>query len=208
MTTDQRKTIFIVGNGPIKNDLSDMVDQSDLVVRFNEPKLSKEFSGTRTDLLFVCNSGKPMQRRLSDPAYFNSPIVQGASQVVFAYHPQIIAEYFRQPHLLSRLKGRRGDWTLQAIDAFGAAGKAILLLPPHFYRDGCDVLGIPEAKRREIFPSTGYFGLTYILQNFDPAEWMIVLCGFTWEGWKRHAWGDERQWVMDKVEQGILNIIV
>ncbi len=205
---DQRKTIFIVGNGPIKDNLSEVVDQSDLVLRFNEPKSSKGMSGAKTDILFVCNSGKPMQRRLSDPGYLNSPIVQGASQVIFAYHPRIIAAYFRQPHLLSRLKGRRGDWTLQAIDAFGAVGKSVLILPPRFYTDGCAVLGIPEEARREVFPSTGYFGLTYILQHFDPAEWKIVLCGFSWEGWRRHSWGDERKWVMDKVDQKILNVIV
>jgi hypothetical protein len=179
-----------------------------MVVRFNEPKSSKDMSGVKTDLLFVANSGKPMQRRLSDPAYFKSPIVQGAAQVIFAYHPQIISAYFRKPNLLSRLKGRRGDWTLQAIDAFGGAGKSVLLLPPCFYNDGCDALGIPEAKRREIFPSTGYFGLTYIFQHYDPSEWNIVLCGFTWEGWRRHSWGDERQWVTDKVEQKILDVIV
>jgi len=204
---DRRKTIFIVGNGPIKDNLSEAVDRADLVVRFNEPKAGKGMSGLKTDLLFVCNSGKPMQRRLSDPNYFASPIVQGASQVILAYHPKIITAYFPQPHMLSRLKGRRGDWTLQAVDAFGEAGKSVLILPPRFYKDGCEVLGIPESVRKEVFPSTGYFGLTYILQHFDPAEWEIILCGFSWEGWRRHAWGDERKWVMDKVEKNILNVI-
>ncbi|MEK1890731.1 MAG: hypothetical protein AAAB35_24845 [Phyllobacterium sp.] len=73
---NERKTMFIVGNGPIKDNLSEEVDRSDLVVRFNEPKSSKGMSGVKTDILFVCNSGKPMQRRLTDPSYFASPIVQ------------------------------------------------------------------------------------------------------------------------------------
>ena len=57
------------------------------------------------------------------------------------------------------------------------------------------------------FPSTGYFGLTYVLQNFDPSQWKIMLCGFSWEGWRRHPWGTEREWVMSKVEQNILSVI-
>ena len=184
----QRKTIFVVGNGLINDNLSEVIDQSDIVVRFNEPKSSLGKSGVKTDILFVCNSGKPMQRRLSNDAYFSSAIVREASQVIFAYHPQIIAAYFRHPNFLSRLKGRRSDWTLRAVDAFGTVGKSVMILPPQFYENGCAILGVPEAARREVFPSTGYFGLTYVLQNFDPSQWKIMLCGFSWEGWRRHPW--------------------
>jgi hypothetical protein len=42
------------------------------------------------------------------------------------------------------------------------------------------------------------------LDDFSSENWNINLCGFTWEGWKRHAWADELRWAEGLVEkQGI-----
>lgn len=203
-----RKTLYIVGNGPITRDMSSAVDASDFVVRFNEPKASIGMSGTKTDILFLCNAGKPMQRRLEDPQYLNSAIMQDAKQVILAYHPIIIKRYFPRPNILSRFKGRREDWTLPTIMALGGIGKTSIVLPAEFYMEGCRVLGLPEDKMASVFPSTGYFGIYYVLHHFPPERWGIQICGFSWEGWKRHAWADERKWVEDKVRQGLLEVIV
>jgi hypothetical protein len=201
------KRLTIVGNGPIGRDLSAHVDAADFVLRFNEPKASKGMSGVRTDLLFLNNSGKPMQRRLLDPAYIASPIVRAAKEVVFTYHPEIIRRYLVKPNILSRLKGRRADWTMQAIDLLGGAGKEIRILPPAFYEAGCAELGLTEAHMRTVFPSTGYFGIRYALERFQPEDWAIEMCGFSWEGWKRHAWADERGWVERHVAAGRIALV-
>jgi hypothetical protein len=102
-----KKRLFVVGNGPLPEDLSARVDASDHVIRFNEPKASIGMSGTKTDWLFLNNTGKPMQRRLADPAYPVSPIVRAADLVFFVYHPRIIRQHVMKPNILSRLKGRR-----------------------------------------------------------------------------------------------------
>jgi hypothetical protein len=203
-----RKKLYIVGNGPITGDMSPVIDASDFVVRFNEPKVSIGMSGEKTDILFLCNAGKPMQRRLEDPRFLNSAIMKDAKQVILAYHPIIIDRYFPKPNILSRLNGRREDWTLPTIMALGGIDKASLVLPAAFYMQGCRELGLPEAKMSTVFPSTGYFGIFYILRRFPATEWAISICGFTWEGWKRHAWADERKWVEDKVERRLLEVIL
>jgi hypothetical protein len=187
--------------------MSPEIDGSDFVVRFNEPKASVGMSGTRTDILFLCNAGKPMQRRLKDPNFLASAIMKDARQVILAYHPIIIERYFPRPNPLSRLKGRREDWTFATIMALGAIGKTSIVFPASFYMAGCEELGLPEDKMGTVFPSTGYFGVFHILSQFSPAEWAITLCGFSGEGWKRHAWADERKWVEDKVSQGFLEVI-
>ncbi|WP_244642357.1 hypothetical protein [Phyllobacterium sp. 628] len=199
--------MHIVGNGPIAADLSAAIDASDFVVRFNEPKCSIGMSGTRTDILFMCNAGKPMQRRLSDPLFLQSPILQAAEQVILAYHPHIIARYFPKPNPLSQIKGRRSDWTMETVKALGAVGKANTILPVQFYLNGCRELGLPEAQMGKVFPSTGYFGIYYVLNHKQFANWDISVCGFSWQGWKRHAWADEQQWVKSKVETGRLIVI-
>lgn len=196
-----RKRLFVVGNGRLPFDMSERVDASDHVIRFNEPKQSIGMSGSKTTWLFVANSGKPMQRRLSDPGYPASPIVQAADIVFLVYHPRILRDYFRQPNLLSRLKGRRRDWTDATLTMFGEAGKTVAILPPSFYREGCAELGLPRTMLTQVFPSTGYFGIRYALSHLPPAEWDVEIAGFSWEGWKRHAWADERAWIMRKANE-------
>lgn len=198
---------MVVGNGPLSRDFSDEVDSADFVVRFNEPKQGIGHSGTRTDRLYMANSGKPMQRRLNDPALIGSPIFQAAREIVLAYHPQIIARYFRKPNVLSWLGGRRADWTAASIARFGGAGKEIRIMPPQFYLAGCRELGIPDERLPEVFPSTGFFGIWHELETHAADAWVLELCGFTWAGWRRHAWGDERKWIAAKIAEGRIVLI-
>lgn len=196
-----KKRLFVVGNGPLPHDLSERVDASDHVIRFNEPKASIGMSGARTDWLFLNNTGKPMQRRLRDPAYAVSPIVQAADLVFFVYHPRIIRQYVLKPNILSRLKGRRANWTGPALEMFGNAGKSVVILASAYYEKACAELGVFDEMLSSVFPSTGYFGIRYALERFPPDAWDVEICGFSWQGWKRHAWGDERAWVERKAKE-------
>ncbi|GGA78802.1 urease accessory protein [Brucella endophytica] len=200
-----RKTLVIIGNGDLPRDLSAEIDAADFVLRFNKPKVGP--GGTRTDLLMLINSSKQMQDWLEDPDFVRSPFFEAAGEVILVHHPEIIEKYCVQPNILSRLKGRRADWTWAAINIFGGAGKEIRILPPQFYLEACEELGITQANLREVFPSTGYLGIRYILQNFPCETWDIKLCGFSWEGWRRHNWADERRWVEDRMEEGRLSFL-
>ncbi|KAB2713627.1 glycosyltransferase family 29 protein [Brucella intermedia] len=202
-----KKTLIIVGNAPLPRDLSAEVDAADFVVRFNEPKQSIGMSGTRTDLLMLATSSKPMQRRLRDPGFVQTPTFKAAKEVMLAYHPSIIRKYHPRPNFLSRLKGRRGDWTMQTIEVVGSAGKEIRIMPPQFYLAGCKELGVTEENVSKVFPSTGFFGIWYMLEKCPQESWDVKICGFTWEGWKRHTWGDERSWVEQKVKSGRISLI-
>ena len=198
-----RKTAIIVGNGELTRDLSEIVDSAQFAMRFNEPKASIGMSGSRTDILMLAASSKPMQRRLTDPNFLASATFKAAKEVVLAYHPEIIRKYHPKPNFLSRLKGRRSDWTMRTIELVGAAGKEIRVMPPQFYIDGCS-----ELRMCEVFPSTGFFGIRYVLSLLPAREWDVKLCGFSWEGWKRHAWLNERSWVEDRIASGRVSLLV
>lgn len=197
--------VVVVGNGPLQRDLTDEIESADYVLRFNEPKESIGKSGIKTEMLMVSNSGKPMQRRLRDPGYFRSAIVQAAREIVFPYHPYAIRTWMHRPNLLSRLRGRRADWTLEAVYAMGMAGKEVRIMPPSFYEEGCAELGISPDRMHNLFPSTGYLGLRYVFNEFP--DHRVEICGFSWEGWKRHAWADERGWVEKKMADGRLTMM-
>jgi hypothetical protein len=194
--------VAIVGNGPIAEGRAAEIDSSDLVVRFNESLNPLDRTGTKTDLLFLANSGKHMQARLTDPAYMAFAVVQNAPKIILPYHPTIIARYHPKPNMISRLMGRRADWTAPAIDYFGRAGKEIAVLPPQFYEECCEELRINAAERHRVFPSTGFIGIRYVLKVVNAEPSAITLFGFTWEGWKRHAWDAEREWIAAHLPPG------
>lgn len=152
-----KKTLVIVGNGPLTRDLSSEIDSADYVLRFNEPRESIGMSGSKTDLLMLATSSKQMQQWLKYPTFLNSAIFRNAQELLFAFHPAIIRQFHHRPNFLSRwLKGRRADWTTKAIEVLGAQGKEIRIMPPQFYLGVCEELGITADKMAELFPSTGF----------------------------------------------------
>lgn len=203
-----RKTLVIIGNADLPRDFSSEIDAADFVLRFNQPRLLNGWSGTRTDCLMMCNSGKPMQQKLTDPSFRSSIFFQKAKQIVLVYHPTIMEKYFKKPNLISRcFSGRKLDWTADGVEIFGRLGKDVTIKSYQFYIDACHELDISGNQLRETFPSTGYLGIWDCLKKFDFNEWDICLCGFTWEGWKRHNWTREESWVRSKIESGMCRLL-
>ncbi|MGN6467398.1 MAG: glycosyltransferase family 29 protein [Rhizobiaceae bacterium] len=197
-----KRLVAVVGNAVLAEGDAERIDASDIVIRFNEPPEGPARIGTRTDLLFVMNSGNSMQARLDGRGYTDSVVFRTARKIILPYHPAIIARYHPKPNILSRLKGRRADWTAKAIAVFGREGKEVTVLPPQFYEDCCDELGIGAESRRRLFPSTGFIGVRYALAKLPADCAAIRLYGFGWEGWKRHAWDAERDWITRHLPPG------
>jgi hypothetical protein len=194
-----KKTLVIVGNGPLPRDLSREIDAADYVLRFNNPPKSSEVSGSKTDLLMLATSTKQTQQWLMDPIFLDSAFLRNTEEILFPVHPSIIRRFHHRPNFLSRLKGRRADWTKDAFEILSVTGKAIRVMKPDHYFEACAELGIPEEKMKQLFPSTGFLGIWYVLRNFAQTEWQVQICGFSWEGWKRHDWSAERHWVEGKI---------
>ncbi|NLS20156.1 hypothetical protein HGP16_26845 [Rhizobium sp. P40RR-XXII] len=202
-----RKTAIIIGNGKLERDLSGIVDDAQFVMRFNEPNLAGGMSGERTDMIMLVASSKTLYRRLIDPDFLDNAALKAVKVLMLAYHPNIIRKYHPRPNIFQRLQGRRADWTMQAIERMGKAGKEIRIMPPQTYIDGCNELGISRPRMRDVFPSTGFLGICYTLANFPASEWDVKLCGFSWEGWKRHDWQNERVWVENKIANGRVSLL-
>jgi len=202
-----RKTAIIIGNAKLERDLSAVVDDSQFVMRFNEPNLDGDMSGSRTDMLMLAASSKGLHRRMADPAFLENAALKSAKVLMLAYHPEVIRQYHPRPNIFQRLGGRRADWTMQTIELMGHAGKEIRIMPPQFYADGCSKLGIAGPRMHKVFPSTGFLGICYVLANFSASDWDIKLCCFGWQGWKRHDWQNERAWVESKIAGGHIDMM-
>ncbi|MDH7788694.1 hypothetical protein QBD01_004740 [Ochrobactrum sp. 19YEA23] len=202
-----KKMLTVVGNGPLSRNLSNEIDSSDYVLRFNVPHALDGMTGSRTDLLMLATSAKQMQDWLRDPAFLDSVFMRNASEILFAVHPSIIRRFHHHPNVLSRLKGRRADWTLPAFEILSATGKSIRILPPQVYFEVCAELGIAETQMKQMFPSTGFFGVWHMLRTFPSTDWEIQLCGFSWQGWKHHAWAAERHWIEERASSGQIRLL-
>lgn len=200
------KRVCIVGNGRVDAGGGAAIDTADLVIRFNAPSQSAADIGSRTDILFLANSSKSMQAWLDEPGLSANRLFPGAKEIVLPYHPSVVAKYHPRPNVLSRLKGRRADWTWQAIAVFGRQGKSVKVLSAAFYEEACDALGLAQEERRNFVPSSGYLAIRYALEHYLAPEWQVELWGFGWTGWKRHPWERERKWAMRQIEEGALTL--
>ncbi len=202
-----RKIAIIVGNGKLERNVSGIVDGAQFVMRFNEPNLAGGMSGEHTDMVMLAASSKVLYRRLIAPGFLDNAALKAAKVLMLAYHPDIIRRYHPRPNIFQRLQGRRADWTMEAIDVMGRAGKEIRIMPPQTYNDGCSELHIAGPQMRKVFPSTGFLGICYTLANFPASEWDVKLCGFSWEGWKRHDWQNEHAWVRNKIASDRISLL-
>ncbi len=206
--SDQAKRIVIVGNGPVATGVAHLIDSADLVVRFNEAVIDPSLTGNKTDILFLMNSGKSMQARLQTPSYWREPFVQDAKEVILPYHPSIVKQYHPRPNLLSRMKGRKADWTAETLKKLEAMGKKATILSPEFYYETCRILDIDTDDLNKVFPSSGFLAIRYAIETLRTDSTQIEFCGFSWQGWKRHSWGNEEHWVDEQVQQGRISPLV
>ncbi|MEP7452201.1 glycosyltransferase family 29 protein [Phyllobacterium sp. SB3] len=202
------KRIVIVGNGPVEPGLVHAIDSADIVIRFNEANIRPNLTGNKTDILFLMNSGKSMQARLETPAYWQEPFVQDAKEIILPYHPSIVKRYHPRPNFLSRLKGRKADWTAETLKKIEALGKKATILSAEFYYETCQILEITDAELGSVFPSSGILAIRYVIETLQPELTQIHFCGFSWQGWKRHSWGNEQRWVDKQVQLGKISPLV
>ncbi|MDQ0997071.1 hypothetical protein QFZ34_002253 [Phyllobacterium ifriqiyense] len=196
------KRIVIVGNGPVRPGVAHAIDSADIVIRFNEAVIIPELTGSKTDILFLMNSGKSMQARLETPSYWQEPFVRDAKEIILPYHPSIVRQYHPRPNLLSRLKGRKADWTAETLKKVQALGKKTTVLSAEFYYETCRILDISTSDFSKIFPSSGVLAIRYVIETLGTDSTRVEFCGFSWQGWKRHSWGNEQHWVDEQIQQG------
>lgn len=74
------RTIVIVGNGSFSRGEARAIDGSDLVVRFNGCRSVGE-GGRRTDIVAVCNTGRPAAAMIGNGEWRNSPAEKSAAEI-------------------------------------------------------------------------------------------------------------------------------
>ncbi|MDQ0563788.1 hypothetical protein QO004_005604 [Rhizobium mesoamericanum] len=190
---------MIIGNGEIGPEAAAAVADAAFVIRFNECR-SYEASRGRTDVVAVCNTGRPAKAMLASQSWREHPGVREAAAVWSVRDPQKFAE-LRAPLAVTHpeLDDFCDDYT-QQFNAFCAeVGKAHVVVDKviHETVDRALAAYLPAPY---VVPSSGMIVIAEVMNRFPEAA--IDLAGFGHAGWEWHPFAAERQLVDSYVAAG------
>jgi hypothetical protein len=196
--------IVIVGNGEIAGGAAGEIDAADLVVRFNDCR-SIATGGSRTDVVAVCNTGRPARAMLGSADWRDSDPVVTAAEIWSVRDPR---KFFamRAPLMLSHpeLDDFCDDYTDEFTAFCNATGKRHVVIDQSVH-DGVDeALGAYEPAPY-VVPSSGMIVIAELLIRHPDAD--IAIAGFGHMGWDGHPFAAEKQLVDRYISLGRLRRI-
>ncbi|MHB0951800.1 MAG: DsbA family protein [Allorhizobium sp.] len=197
------RRIVIVGNGDIPDGVAETIDAADLVIRFNECR-SFGRGGSRTDVLAVCNTGRPALAMLSSAEWRQSRPVHDCSAIWSVRDPGKFRELHAylmadHPELDDFCDDYTGDLAAFAADS----GKSHSVIDRDIHESLDDAL-IAHKPGDYIVPSSGMVVIGHILASGDFAGDAVFLTGFGHQGWSGHPFAAERRLVDSYVAAGRL----
>jgi hypothetical protein len=198
------RTIMIVGNGEIAPGLAGVIDATDLVMRFNDCR-SVGNGGSKTDIVAVCNTGRPGKKMAEEAEWKANPAVLAASSIWCVRDPRKFAAM--RPSIIAA-HPELDDFCDDYTDGFAAfarqAGKAFHVIPGATHERLDEELAAYHPAPY-VVPSTGLVTVAEFLNAFTQPGDRIQLVGFGHQGWEWHPWDAERQWVDARLAEGKLN---
>ena len=194
--------ITLVGNAPLLQDRSSLIDSSDFVVRFNLPQSYGGNGGIRFDAWVLAN-GKGASKFARERTFIDAPY-RDIPKRIWIPREMEVHRALRRGAANELLKpGNEVDYSEE-------------ILRENRLRQPCDRIGADVYWRsisalQRLFPgldkmpSSGFVVLTYVLQRFPDSQ--ITLIGFSFEGWSGHPWELEKRFVHTAVKRGVLDLV-
>ncbi len=181
----------IIGNAPLRKDLSGFIDACDLVLRFNEGKNHGANSGRKADILCIGNSGAPARRLINNRAIRNAFFYDSMSEVWFPRDSGIHKKYGQTAETESFLTVY-DDLADELIASNELSGFTIR----HFSGELNEIV-FRKLKEQALqpfeCPSTGFLAVEYILNEPRFVGYEKVLIGFSFQGYRGHPWKAEQR---------------
>ena len=186
-----RPRLALVGNAPLRNDLAERIDACDLVVRCNEAKTLGGYSGTRTDVLCITNTGVPARRIIAERSVRKEPRFPGLSEVWFPRDSGTHLRYLRASGS-DIPESEFDDCSDDLLEANDLDGVRVTRFSEESNEQVFDRLR-RESRRGFICPSTGFLALWHILERPEYVSFGKFLFGFTFKFWEGHPAAAERR---------------
>lgn len=185
---------MIVGNGEVPEGAAATIDAADLVVRFNDCR-SVGRGGTRTDIVAVCNTGRPALAMLGGGRWKTSEPVRQAREI---WSVRSAAKFAAMRAALAKTHPDLDDFCDDYTTGFEtfarATGRRHRVVPIEAHeRLEQDLARF--APPPYVAPSSGLVVIADILSDVASAGDEIVLAGFGHSGWEWHPFAAERRYV-------------
>jgi hypothetical protein len=197
------RRIVIVGNGSFSRDEAAAIDNGDLVVRFNGCRSVGE-GGVRTDIVAVCNTGRPAAAMIGHAAWRNSPALKSAAEIwcvrdapKFAELKPVFAIQYPE------LDDFCDDYTEEFASFAANSGKSFSVIPRRFH-DLLDLELRGLMAGAYVVPSSGLVAIAYVIGQVAAPGDQVWISGFSHQGWDGHPFDAERGFVDRLIMQGRL----
>ncbi|RKD70944.1 hypothetical protein BJ928_103467 [Rhizobium sp. WW_1] len=196
-----RRSVIIVGNGEIAAGAATVIDAADLVIRFNDCR-SMGAGGSRTDVVAVCNTGRPARAMLGSAEWRKSPAVAAASEIWSVRDPGKFAA-LRAPLAISHpeLDDFCDDYTDQFTAFCQATGKRHVVIGQSIH-EGVDAALADHDPGSYVVPSSGLIVIAEVMARHPDDD--IAITGFSHTGWEEHPFAAEKRLVDAYVSRGRL----
>ncbi|MDD2662764.1 MAG: hypothetical protein PHD19_03285 [Dechloromonas sp.] len=196
--------MVILGNAPMKFDMTQYVDASALVVRFNECGNYAKGTGTKADILCLNNFGKPAEQWITRKTIQKLPFISSVDEI---WIPRVADILLTHRIAYKELTGDRHfdkdkfrDLSNELISSNGLGEKKIVRFSEELNKEVLDNLkSLSPVDFRE--PSTGILAISHVLSEGRFSGYDKIILGFTFEGWKGHPWSGELLLVKKYMEE-------
>ncbi|MBO9655226.1 MAG: Urease operon accessory protein [Agrobacterium tumefaciens] len=200
------RRIMIVGNGELPPGVAGFIDLSDIVIRFNDCR-SLGAGGSRTDVVAVCNTGRPGREMTEGSDWRESDGVRQASTIWSVRDPAKFSEM--EPDIRARwpeLTDFCADYTPGFAAIAAQTGKSHTVIPRGVH-ERLDTALAAYATAPYVCPSTGLFAIAHVLESVSGDGDEVAIAGFGHSGWSGHPFPAEQQLVETLTNEGRLTRI-
>jgi hypothetical protein len=196
------RRIVIVGNGDIPDGVAETIDRAELVIRFNDCR-SAGRGGRRTDVVAVCNTGRPALAMLGGD-WPSLEAVRRAQAIWCVRAPEKFASMRARLAITHPdLDDFCDDHTLGFETFARVTGRGLRIVPPAVH-DRLDAALSADGPEPYVVPSSGLVVIADVLENLAGAGDDVLLAGFGHQGWPGHPFAAERRWIETRIAEGRL----
>jgi hypothetical protein len=188
------KKLLIVGNGPIFTDYSRLLNESDVIVRFNNANKIGNYDDGRQTILALSNTGGPGKFFFNHEYLGSSNDFKKCEIILVPRVEKCHAEHFN-------VVRNSFPWYNEAelkcyhekiIPYLIEQNKKTIVIDENFNYKCFNELKHVFSKPF-ICPSTGFMVVKFLLDYSDYSDYEVHLIGFGFRGWKGHPWAAEKK---------------
>lgn len=197
------RSIMIVGNGDVPDGAGAAIDAADIVVRFNDCR-SVGRGGLKTDIVAVCNTGRPGLAMLGGGRWKTSAAVRQAREI---WCVRSGAKFAAMRASLAETHPDLDDFCddyATGFESFSRSTNRRFRVVPTAVHEQVDRDLAGFSPGCYVVPSSGMIVIADILSNFAVAGDDVVLAGFSHTGWQWHPFAAERRHVDALAAGGLL----